>query len=576
MAESDGQGSEVIEALFGGGKFAVSFIESDTPKFQKSRDQVSILDADGRKKWFTNNMHKRLRGRISGPWFGVCKEMTDEIGSSVDTLRRSKRLNSNDKDQIKSLETETVAAIAVSGSARAMEGSAGSAKAYLALLCGSSDPKAADAGIQDTLDDIILHNHPDRLNQVLAISGVKTYFNKMLTDAGINATSFVAWDEKEKKQSEFKFQIDVFQKIVNGGLPLVEKFSKPGERFGEYINETIDSLPEIGDTNAEFVNGRLAADVFLTDIFTRWQYGLLKQAESLTNEVVEKLKNNAGNDEEKKLSVDKFREKLTDKITKMKPIDTWGGDPLVHLEEPSILPRRFKKVYSDIGVEILDKLDAAFRPIDAINQVNDTKVCLLPVSMAVNLKAYDRFSDALWQVIGGSVASGVASFDVRFGESLNNVALLLFQVYGTMETSDGQPIGKELVGLMMARIVECKAKAAVSSTADPSLATMLGIIFEDETKGKGPMPYTESKKALWGPQSDGREGLIANWVSPQMGLKIKSGRFSAQKHIQEAFNLLDTNAASAQQRKDMRLIKKASIGMDAVEAFQEAFLRGRG
>lgn len=555
-----GEESAGMEALFGGGKFAVSFEESDTPSWQKSRNRVSILNSDGRNEWFVGNINKYLKGRIGGTWFGVLKELTNDIDSSVEVVRRAGRLSSDEKSKITESRKETIAAMAVSGAARAMEGSAGSAKTYLTILCGARDSRAADAGIQDTLDDVILHDHPERLEQVLKIKGVDEYFKKILRDAGIVDTSFKQWDRKT--QSTFEFQPNVIEELVAGNLSLVERFSQTSERFEGYINNVVESKTGTKDLTAEFVQARLAADVFLVDIFTRWQYSLMKEIESLSDERLVDLKIS--------------RNDLYNKVSKMRPIESWGGDPLVALLEPSILPRRFKGVYSGNGKIILDKLDAAFRPTDAISTIGDSKISLLPASMAVNLKAYDRFSDALMEILGGSMASGVASFDARVGEPLSKTVDLLVQVYGGLKTDTDDPVGKDLVGLMVSRIIECKALAAVSASADPSLGMMLGIIFEEEGgKGKSPRPFLEAKKTLWGNNLDGRDGLLASWASPRIGLRFKSNRFEAQRHIKEAWELLDTNAQTKGQRDSMKQMNKFSIAMDAVEAINEAFFKGR-
>lgn len=523
-----------LEGLFGGNYFDISFIGSDLKSYERGVEEVDILSPDGREKWFYHNMNKYLKGRAGSDWFTVITKWKNDLESAFEKKQEAGQTDSGQEVAIEALKKRTISAMAVGSSARAMEGSAGSLEDYLKIFA------RGDMGIQDTQDHLIVHNHPERINDLLGQPKINSIFLKTLKDMGIE--KYTSWSGKEP--SILQLEDDVLDQFKEGKLPLVESMIMVGKRLDKYVEATAKKLE--GDPVENFVNARLAADIFLIDVFTNWGYAIQLKIDSLSN-----------GDE---------KDNLNKKLVDVQPKDNWGGDPLRVVLEPSFLPRRIKGVYAK-GKVILDMLDLAFRPLDQYSQQSEIKP--LSASMVMHLKSLARFSNAVMEITGSSTGMGISDFSPKSIESLNKAVDLLFQVFGKGD------VGKEMVGLMAARIIEVKALAAICTNAEPGFTEMVGIIMEDESKKDSPIPFGDVRKTLWG--KNGRDGLLSNWASVRMGLRFneKSNRFGAAKHLKNAWTFLTTNAQTKETQESVKGAQKVSLAVDGMEAVYETFFQGR-
>lgn len=523
-----------LEGLLGGNYFDVSFLGSDLKSYERGAEEVDILSSDGREKWFYHNMNKYLRGRAGSDWFTVITKWKNDLESAFERKQEASQTDPGQETAIEALKKKTISAMAVGSSARAMEGSAGSLEDYLKILA------RGDMGIQDTQDHLIVHNHPERISDLLGEPKINSIFLKIIDDMGIE--KYTPWSGKEP--SVLQLKDNVLDQFKKGKLPLVESMRIVGKRLDKYVEAKAKELG--GDPVENFVNVRLAADIFLIDVFTNWGYELQLKIDSLSNGVE--------------------KDDLNKKLVDVQPKDNWGGDPLRVVLEPSFLPRRIKGVYSK-GKVILDMLDLAFRPLDQYSLQDEIKP--LSASMATHLKSLARFSKAVMEITGSSTAMGISNFSPKSIESLDAAVDLLFQVFGKGD------VGKEMVGLMAARIIEVKALAAISTNAEPGFAEMIGIIMEDESKKDSPIPFGDVRKTLWG--KNGRDGLLSNWASVRMGLRFnkESNRFGAAGHLKNAWTFLTTNAQTKEKQEAVKGAQKVSLVVDAMEAIYETFYQGR-
>lgn len=490
---------------------------------------LEIENKEDRDRWGLENIRVFSDGTLPSPelnWKPVIDSWLTDLKTAV--------VNRLGRKEAKEAELDIKAMMAVSASARAMEQTAGGADKYVALITADRE---GDLDRQDTWAEFLLHNDPDKLNRVISHPLVKRYYNRLLEDAGIaevqewHKAQPSSWKTEKGKADERK--LVRYLRSKNGDY-------KGG--FNEYIADVLlaEDSEEfraqqlengLGDT-CRWAAARLACDAFLVDKFTRWEFEIDKAGEY-----------------------------------RMKPSPTWGGDPLRSILEPSFLPRRIKKMYRDTP-EVLDMMDASFRMDDAATQDEIFKKEQLQPSMVIGLKNLARYNIALFAFLGGSRATGVPLWTKdTIGKDLPIIAEMLDQIYGSIEDEDGFPIGKHVVGAMIAKIVFTKALSAVHETAPPDIRDRMAYILETE----GGEPFKEAMVFLWGPKLDSTEGWLKSLTAARTRMVFRPNKFpEVVETLRKARFLLEFNDQTAegvevgQKWKVIRGIFKFAKGISAM------------
>ena len=450
-------------------------------------------------------------------------------------------------EDVKKSEEQLKAFMAVAASSKAMDASDGAGSKYTEFI--APGPRGADLDKQDDWYDFIIHGNPEAYRKVIDNTYVRHYYKMLLKQAGINLIDEASRGTDGGVKGS-KFTVDK-KKVDNNGLliqSLRDKAKQGG--FREWINKTIesDTSSEVRDLDdsIKWAAAKSACDAFLIDKFTRWSYML----------------------------TDKGKIEKRD-YGFLFPTQSWGGDPLRSVLEPSFLPHRIKSMYqeSDDDVDgksdsvIMTLTDSAFRPDDVV-KVDE----LVPVSMIGTFKDYARYSDALYTFIGGSRAPEIASWSKETLEkNLPQIIELLDTIYGHRTFHDsriGQKIkGKEVVGLMVARILETKALAAAAETARPSFGEQLMVVFGEQQKS----PLDFAVQYVWGPKYDGRSGLLAKIASGRTRISFK-GNPEAEKALQNTWDILKTNDQDADGRRRLMALMALGFAWDLAVIINDHFI----
>jgi hypothetical protein len=521
--------------------------------------------------------------RIVGYWLTELKTAADRSGLGKEDLGKTER-------QLKAM-------MAVSSSARAMEKSAGVAAAYVRYITVTTYG-TPDLDKQDYWGDFLLHKDRNKLHEVIAHPLVKHYYDKLLEDAGLyglkwreKEQKYMQWNEEKKKWEEGRWKVDLERAKKSELLRYLakenpydekdekEKWEKWKEQFenktrdgfNDYIAEVLLDF-DIKDKSSEeykfyyetcwpegpedfqystetlWAAARLAADVFLVDNFTDWEYEVDKDY--------------------LKKGIDKFQ---------LKPSTVWGGNPLRAVLEPSFLPKRIKKVYGETIEErqkgILERLDYAFRPIDLLlpENVGDKAIreqiekALPKPTMTENLKTYARYSDALWTTIGRSRAPGIPQWTREtMGRDLPEVIELLDQVFGLAEDPEGKDmrLNKQLMGAITTRILEMKALAAAYESTKPGFQENMATIFGEEKD----RPFLEVLQFIYGPRYDYKRGFIDSLLGARTRFVFKDNIFGAEKDLQDTYEILYTNDQDPKTRGRALTLEKLKFGMTVLSA----------
>ena len=521
------------------------------------KDVVSYYDVkdDGQRMlWCFENMRVFSDGTFPSPaeaWRGVGQHLTSDLklagtrGLANESVSNKERL----KKSLEETEKDYKAMMAVAAAARCMERSGGSAKDYVDLISSKEG-----IGAQSTQAEFILHDDPAKLNRVINNPLVRKYYDRLLAYAGI--TSVKEWEIEETTNSEGKlktkkivsdFEVDTTE-AQKGKLAeyLKDKARKGG--FNGFIadvllgDEATEDILELMENNVEdtarWSAARLACDAFMADKYTRWVYEV---------------------DEDDDLS--------------MQPTINWGGDPFRATLEPSFLPRRVKKVYRDSNSLILDLVDGAIRPNDIFNK-GDLAPNLVQPTAVSNLSRFARINDALWQLIGGSRAEALASWnDKTLGESLPQIVELIDQVYGDtksetegLKTDSQYPVGKHIVGVMMARLLEAKALALTSESAKPNFSNTIKQIFTKPEEH----PFRKVLQTLWGPNLDAQMGFLKGLAGERTRFVLdENNLFDAEAHLKETWELLYTNDQSEDRMQRAKFVATARTALEVSDALSK-------
>lgn len=521
-----GQGPEGYSASPPPAEFVAIFRQGRYGTYEKMwKDKVKFLDvlnAKDRLAWCFLNMGAFTNGIIPSPeqnWKAIIDTWSRDLDDSAFLAKAS----TEQLKEIKSTKELLRSMMAVSASARAMEQSGGAASKYVATLTVSRD---GDLDKQDSWAEFLLHKDSEKYRRVVSSPLVKTYYDRLLKDAGVTVQP-----GKDSGQGDNKVSIIEVNKEVALKGKLLEYLVKGKDYkggFDAYVKEIL--LP--GDNDfSHWAAAKLACDAFLVDKFTRWEYEITGG------------KNPKPEDE-----------------LMIMPFAGWGGDPLRAILQPSFLPRVIKGVYSDEDKAIMDMTDAAFRPDDIFAKLGNIEP--IPVSMVGHLKDYARYNDALWKFVGGSRAPAIPAWTSKImNEELPAIAELLDQVYGGKGEKDYPDTGKHLVGAMMARILETKALATTAESSRPGFKDNMKILF-NVGDPKEARPFLEVEKFLWGPDLDAKRGFLASLVGSRTRLVLNRNYFGAEERLKNVWELLYTNDQDPKGRGKATLLNRVGFILD--------------
>jgi len=453
------------------------------------------------------------------------------------------------KETYEAFEQKLKAFMAVTASVRAMEESAGATPTYLAVLTGG---EKGNLDAQDTMPDYLLHGSPENLNRVLEDPLVAKFYEKIMSDAGLIDDKDHRWRKHEKDEdkylpSKLELRQGVNKQDVRKG-ELVKYLKDESEEGGldKYIANVLLKL-RVGEgfsDDARWAAAKLACDAFVADWWTRWEEEIDHSKEEL--DTINKTKTEG----------EKEFEGL-----ELTPIKEWGGNPLKSISKPSFLPR-LKKVYTGKDKIILDLMDKAFRPLD-IFRGDDLEEKLVVPSLVTNMKKIARITDAMSRFTGDSMSSGIPSWEnIVVGENLPKIEDLLVQVYGRVKDR-GKPIGKEIVGAMMMRLLHTKALATMIETGKPGAGDVMQIIFDPQNRER---PYLEIMKFLYGPRLDGKAGFIQTMIGGRNRLIVSGNRFGAEKEYQKIYEILQKNDELGR-GVSAKTLNKIGLAIDTLSAF---------
>lgn len=507
---------------------------------------LSVLNENDRLAWCYANMGAFANGVIqTKDWKGVVDIWLGDIKDSANLVKadREKMVG------IKETEKDLRAMMALSASARAMEGSAGSAATYVKLLTVDRD---GDLDKQDIWADFLLHDDSEKYWRVISQPLVRHYYDKILAQAGIDVVgneSGQTIEGKLRKVSSFGVKSDTALSSKLFDFLRQTEGTKYKGGFEPYISDEllvtdeedfVSAQAKLGvDESARWSAARLACDAFMVDKLTRWESEIKKDV--------------------------KYPGK-----TNIKPYAGWGGDPLILVLQPSFLSRVIKKVYSKEDKAIMDMADNAFRPVDIFDGLKGADIEPLPVSMVGHLKVYARYNDALWQFLGGSRAAGIPQWtNDTMAKTLPAIGELLDQVYGGVGKKDGDGktdnTGKQVVGAMMARILECKALATAVESARPGFKDNLRILF-NVGDPKEARPFLEVEKFIWGPDLDSKKGFLSSLVGGRTRFVLKDNKYGAETALKNTWEILNSNDQDPSGRGKAATLNKLGFFLDIAQA----------
>lgn len=493
---------------------------------------VESTSRNGREGWLFENYYAATMERgAEQSWYGIVKFWCDDFEASMDWLEGRKE----DYPQLSSKEQEEFlrkikAFGAVFASARAAEASKGDYSAYAMLIAppklGESKP---DLDKQDDWKDLLLANDKSKINIVLGDRLVRHFFEKAVKSMGISVhlseptepgvPGWVGWEKWDGKINSASFEDTTVTgsegkaKMKEGELPYY--LSEGGKRggFDGFIREVLLSENATNEVTAEFgkygrhelqAAAKLACDTILVNgMYSLWVYNHDKDGDY-----------------------------------NFAPHPNWGGDPFRFMLEPSFLPRRVKKVYKE-SPDVMDSLDSAFRPEKDLSkkkeeqkkkQEKEINFEFLTASGTTHLKKAYRLNAAIFEVLGDSQASGLASFSEQAIDSLYNAAKLIDYVYG-----DTKQWGKDVAGLIMGKILKTKAYALSSEWHKAGFRDAFKILMGSDDVVEA---LKKAIELVWGADRDGSGGLIAKIAGGQLYFKVKSNRLGAQKEFDEALRVL--------------------------------------
>lgn len=562
-----GAAPEWIGAVFeqGNRKGQVTDIYSRTVPYEILVPVYDVKEKEEREKWIFENMRVFLDGTVASPE----RKWKDAVDNWLSELRFAANRVHLDRKELRETEADLKAIMAVCSSARAMEVSTGSATTY--VECVTLTGRGGNLALQDTWSDFLLHDDPDKLKRVVGFSKdnaggnidrfplIRHYYDRLVAEAGITLK-----DDRISKEDRISI-VDINTNVALRSNLVKCLTGEDGRRgLNDYISdfmmkekdgkkeESDEFKAQWGSDSQRWTAAKIATDAFLVNLYTQWEYKIHKEG------------------------VDEQGEKVM-----YKPVPTWGGDPFRAVLEPSFLPRRIKGMYQGKDSVLLDLVDLAFRPDDLegdpavsaeVKQEINKK--LLKASATSHLKAYGRYSDALWEFFGSSRGMGIPRWDKKImGEGLPSVVENLDQVYGGMETKEIPNLGKQILGLMTMRIIHCKALAVAMESSRPGFTAKMGILFgEEKTR-----PFFEVRQFLYGPNIDAKDGFFEDLAGARVRLIFdKSSLFYRDIHAKwrETWEILASSDQTPEGRKTSKALNIAGFAIDVLTAISQTKKRG--
>lgn len=530
---------------------------------------VPVLDVKGkehRMRWTLENMRVFSDGTLASPeekWKPVIDSWLSELKFAASRARFDPDLTPEEKKEkqkelregVKETELDIKAMMAVSASARAMEVSAGSAAAYVQVITGGD----SNLDKQDFWQEFLLHNDAAKLIRVIEHPLVRHYYEQLIQDAGIRIKTPL---HKEKGEWIEDWDIPDKDEALKKNLVKYLEKDKGHESLNDYVFELV--LKDEEDEKSVFIEkcrelllakegeeiddgvrwaaAKLATDAFLVHMFTQWEYEL----------------------DQKKLELQKGSEN-EGKGLHLMPFPGWGGNPLRAVLEPSFLTGRIKKMYRKEDQAILNMTNSAFRPAEDIFKGKFEKKAL-QASMTAHLKYYARYSDALWTFLGSSRGAAIPQWSRDTVEKdLPRIVELLDQVYGGINEPK-QNTGKQIVGAMMAKIIQCKALATAVESARPGFKDNIAVLFGTEAA----RPFLEIEKAIWGPNLDAKRGLLASWAGGRTRLVFRGNDYKAEQVLRDTWEILATNDQDPKGRGKAATLNVIGFFLDFAQAIAKS------
>ncbi len=571
-ARPEGAGREIPRHV--GAVFDQSIVRPSVYDYVTNKDLLPVLDIrkpQDRMVWALENIRVFSDGTLSRPemrW----KPVVDEWLTDLKTAASKVVVVEDERKWARELELDIKAMMAVSSSARAMEVTGGSAAIYVSLITASEN---GDLDKQDSWAEFLLHKDSEKLARVVNNPLVRFFYCHLLEDAGFSfprewkdASKPLKYEEDIDRPGKLTLDVD---KARSGPLVgFLRSKAPPGAKdfeyrggFDAYIADLLANNlvhPDVQafildegfekniDTTSIWAAAKLACDAFLVDKYAKWEYEV---TDVLSSTVDDKWENSY----------------------QLKPFAGWGGNPLTSILMPSFLPRDIKKVYLGKDKAVLDLIDSAFRPVEALDKIKENK--RLPASMVGNLKNYARYNDALWRLLGGSRAPGIPQWTNKImQEELPTIVELLDQVYGgldnkdTINPSEPENIGKHMVGLMVARLLQCKALATAVESAKPGFKEKMRILFDAKGESR---PFLEVLQFLWGPDLDAKRGFLVALTAGRTRLVFRGNEFKeVDGALKDAWELLSSNDQDPNTRGRMKRLNTIGFILDSVQAFAKS------
>lgn len=520
---------------------------------------VPVCDVEtreGRREWVFENMRVFLDGTVASPE----RQWKNIIDNWLSELRFAANRASLGRKELKETEDDLKAMMAICSSARAMEISTGTASTYLTYVTLSQEGKNLD--VQDTWADFLLHNDPGKLERIVGVGKepganfprfplIRHYYDQIVKDAGIglegDSITILSIDrDRALKGNLVKY-------LAKNRPPGVSNSWRRTTSLNEYLSDVLlepeeDAFKQLwGSDSYRWTCAKIAADAFLVNLYTQWEYDIDKEGE-----------------------------------LELKPLPTWGGDPFRPVLEPSFLPRRIKRVYTGRDSVLLDLVDLAFRPEGSSsfgNTLSPQERTLvaeksLKPSATSHLKAYARYSNALWAFFGSSRGMGIPVWDKKtMGESLPSIVENLDQIYGNFGSRENPNLGKQVLGLMIVRIIHAKALAAAMETSRPGFSGKMAIIFGEEKA----RPFLDVRQFLYGPNLDAKDGFFEDLAGARTRVVFsKKSVFKDEivKRWEETWDLLASGDQTPEGRKSAKTLNYLGFIIDSLTAISQTRKRG--
>lgn len=496
-----------------------------------------VENDDDRQLWAFRNIHafREYTSPITIHWYQAAQDwLLDVRTASSHGKKEGDRLiplDTTEKRGVREIENLVKAMVAVTASARAMDTSAGSMDAYVSALVGDNLDRA------DTWSEFLVHKDRGKIDLLKRNPAIHHYYGKILADVYMTNSSGERTPRIDSQMVDF---LKKGRDYKGGMREYVEQFLL--QETDQELDQIFDQYPLFADDEVRMTAANLAADIFLIDEYTQWEY-------DTEHFYYQAHQNDQGVKEE-------------DKKIQLMPTQNWGGNPLRAILEPSFLPKTIKRMYAG-DQQIWELVDDAFT-FKIAREANDefNKNYQLKPTMTTPLKALARYGQALMSFYGGSTAPDLAAWgkeqlDGKAG--IPAILTLMNQVVGDAEgTGDTQwPFGKDAMGWFTSRILYIKSLAAVRQFVQPS---SFELVFSQEDKRN----LKEIARFIFGSTIDFKSGLLYETASAGLGFKYKQNRIErVVDTIYEIKNLLmlggEAKEGEAQFKKSLMMALNIAV-----------------